>query len=76
MCLPQNGAQAGLDGDVPCLSSSIQLPILPIAADFTYSAFGGFWEQLAFAGMCLMMSFFFGLLSIHLLITGFSRLQN
>lgn len=50
--------------------------ILNSIADFSYSALGGFWQQLAFAGMCLMMSFFFGLLSIHLIITGLSRMRS
>ncbi len=48
--------------------------LLNALADYSYSALAGFWEQLAFAGMCLMMSFFFGLLAIHLLISGLSRL--
>lgn len=50
--------------------------ILNSLADISYSALSGFWEQLAFAGMCLMMSFFFGLLAIHLIITGLSRMRN
>lgn len=50
--------------------------ILNSLADINYSALSGFWEQLAFAGMCLMMSFFFGLLAIHLIITGLSRMRS
>lgn len=50
--------------------------ILNSLADFSYSALGGFWQQLAFAGICLMMSFFFGLLSLHLMITGLSRMRS
>lgn len=49
--------------------------ILNSLADFSYGASYGFWEQVAFVGITLMMSFFFGLLALHLIITGLKEIK-
>lgn len=45
-------------------------------ADFQYGSLGtGLWGQLAFAGMTLFMSFFFGLAGLHLIFAGLGRMK-
>jgi hypothetical protein len=46
-------------------------------ADFFFSSQYGLWEQLAFTGITLMMSVFFGLLGLHLILSGLKEMfQN
>lgn len=54
-------------GSVVCI-------ILNSLADFFFSSQYGFWEQLAFAGITLMMSFFFGLLGLQLVLSGLKEI--
>lgn len=44
--------------------------VLNSLADFFFSNTFGFWEQLAFVGITLMMSCYFGLLGLHLILSG------
>lgn len=44
--------------------------VLNSLADFFFSSSFGIWEQLAFVGITLMMSFFFGLLGLNLILSG------
>lgn len=49
--------------------------ILNSLADLNYgNAFGGTWQPWAFAGICFMASFFFGLAAIGLFVEGVKRL--
>jgi hypothetical protein len=48
--------------------------VLNSLADFFFSAVYGFWEQLAFVGITLMMSVYFGLLGLHLILTGLKEI--
>lgn len=50
--------------------------VLNSLADFSYGTAYGFWQQIAFVGITLMMSFFFGLLSLHLIITGIAKMRE
>lgn len=50
--------------------------VLNSLADFSYGSAYGFWEQVAFVGITLMMSFFFGLLALHLIITGLAKMRE
>jgi hypothetical protein len=50
--------------------------LLNSLADFSYGSAYGVGQQVAFVGITLMMSFFFGLLSLHLIITGLTRMRE
>lgn len=43
-------------------------------ADFFFASNYGFWEQLAFTGITLMMSFYFGLLGLNLILSGLKEM--
>ena len=58
------------------ISVSVILIALNSIADFKYSSAGDFWHQLAFAGMTLVMSFYFGLISIHLIVAGWTEFRK
>lgn len=53
---------------------SIICIVLNSLADFFFSSSFGFWEQLAFVGITLMMSFYFGLLGLHLILSGLKEM--
>lgn len=58
-------------------TGAVILLVLNSIADFQYgSIHTGFWGQIAFAAMTLFMSFFMGLIGLHLIWAAFTGMKH